>query len=266
MLWRGQVAREGLADLAVWAVERPLVEPFTKTLAPLHRREHLILSPDTEQPKGERVVHAGVTAFRKPVHEGNHAMALAPDRGVGEEAQDLTAWRGNSRNLSHNGVEVGDVLHDLIADDQIEVRVGEWDRLVHRNDSTALHELVDALAVHRAAESGVTYEGVAAVSINAQGEHLLDHLSATASVVENAASVSRGEVGAEVVIVHAANGVGGARSAEASTTTAYAIHQAVTSGKRFPASTAIGYLSFGNSNAAIRAVNNWMYQNNKTER
>lgn len=197
VLWLGKMAGESVPDLAVWSVVRPVVQvsedlsgPIASVFEP-RMRAKAKAAPETAVPL------ARFAALRPPVHEGDSAMAFAPYPFVGEEAENDAARFEHPANLVEDGVQVGNVLHHLIIDDNIEGLVWERNAVLHLRNSTLGYEARRNVgAVTPAVE-----EDIASVRINAIGEQQFNDLPLTAAVVENAPSALGGEVSAELVVI-----------------------------------------------------------------
>jgi hypothetical protein len=73
--------------------------------------------------------------LREPVEKWYPTVPFTPNATVGKKTKNNPPRLKDAMNLGESGVDVFDVLHDLIVDDQIEHTVGKWDHVtLHRED------------------------------------------------------------------------------------------------------------------------------------
>lgn len=179
----------------------PVIEPLTTAARPLHGRHALMsLEADTRSEDSESccIVQTQGRPLSKPMHERNFSMTFSPDSSIWKEMESSTAGLQNAGDFRHDSPHVNDMLHDLVADHGIEMRIrkGYFPRLIHATD------IWSGVLWNTSRRVMPTVVDIAPISIEPFGSHERDDLAGPAAIVENSYPIALSPICAEFVVIH----------------------------------------------------------------
>lgn len=196
------MAGKGRGDLTVRPVIAPVIQPLAVVASPLDRCPRSLVEAKSEQSENDGVINSRRGFLRKPVKERNAAMSFAPHALVREKTQARAARFEYAGNLANRNVEIGDVLKNLIVNDEIE-------RCIRERSSVAFHSKYERPNVLRnvGQVGAATIKDVAADRLQASLTHQANYRTCPTAIVENfevgsIGAVRSRELSTKLIVVH----------------------------------------------------------------
>lgn len=190
-----KVLAQRCVNLFARSVVGPLIKPIADALSPGDGGGWCTRGANAQPVQSSGIVDASSRSLGEPVQERDGTVTLSPYAAIWKDVNAPPARLEHSRDLSHRNVEVGNVLHHLVADDDIERCVGKWDAIpCHAVDvfgriRQQMRRVITAFVEH-----------IASTCVNATRSKNRHDLTGSASVIKHLAL--RHQRYAELVGVH----------------------------------------------------------------